>query len=73
MSGNRGVVYVGPGKVEVRGIAFPEPVDPSGRKANHGVIPRVVATHIRGSDQHMVSGVPKQCVIDPHGSLKAAA
>jgi glutathione-independent formaldehyde dehydrogenase len=56
MSGNRGVVYVGPGKVEVRNIAFPELSDPAGRKANHGVILRVVATNICGSDQHMVRG-----------------
>ncbi|MFP3786256.1 formaldehyde dehydrogenase, glutathione-independent, partial [Burkholderia sp. SIMBA_024] len=56
MSGNRGVVYVGPGKVEVQNIAFPELVDPAGRKANHGVILRVVATNICGSDQHMVRG-----------------
>ncbi|SAL62649.1 glutathione-independent formaldehyde dehydrogenase [Caballeronia choica] len=56
MSGNRGVVYVGPGKVEVRSIAFPELVDPFGRNANHGVILRVVATNICGSDQHMVRG-----------------
>jgi len=56
MSGNRGVVYVEPGKVEVRSISFPEMVDPSGRKANHGVILRVVSTNICGSDQHMVRG-----------------
>lgn len=56
MSSNRGVVYVGDGKVQVRDIAFPELVDPSGRKANHGVILRVVSTNICGSDQHMVRG-----------------
>ncbi|TCK33611.1 glutathione-independent formaldehyde dehydrogenase [Paraburkholderia sp. BL8N3] len=56
MAGNRGVVYVEPGKVEVRSIAAPELVDPFGRKANHGVILRVVATNICGSDQHMVRG-----------------
>jgi glutathione-independent formaldehyde dehydrogenase len=56
MSLNRGVVYVGDGKVQVRDIAFPELVDPSGRKANHGVILRVVSTNICGSDQHMVRG-----------------
>ncbi|REE07577.1 glutathione-independent formaldehyde dehydrogenase [Paraburkholderia sp. BL27I4N3] len=56
MSGNRGVVYVEPGKVEVRSIAFPELSDPSGRKASHGAILRVVATNICGSDQHMVRG-----------------
>jgi glutathione-independent formaldehyde dehydrogenase len=56
MAGNRGVVYVERGKVEVRSIAAPELVDPFGRKANHGVILRVVATNICGSDQHMVRG-----------------
>jgi glutathione-independent formaldehyde dehydrogenase len=56
MSGNRGVVYVGPGKVEVRTIEFPELVDPAGRKASHGVVLRVVSTNICGSDQHMVRG-----------------
>lgn len=56
MSGNRGVVYVGPGKVEVQKIPAPQLVEPSGRKANHGVILRVIATNICGSDQHMVRG-----------------
>lgn len=53
---NRGVVYMGPGKVEVQGIEFPKLVDPRGRKAEHGVILRVVSTNICGSDQHMVRG-----------------
>jgi glutathione-independent formaldehyde dehydrogenase len=56
MSGNRGVVYTGPGHVEVREIPFPEMVEPSGRRANHAVILRVVTTNICGSDQHMVRG-----------------
>ncbi|MBN3851135.1 MULTISPECIES: formaldehyde dehydrogenase, glutathione-independent [Burkholderiaceae] len=56
MSSNRGVVYVEPGKVEVANIDFPKLVDPAGRKANHGVILRVVSTNICGSDQHMVRG-----------------
>ncbi len=56
MPGNRGVVYVGNGKVEVQSIPFPELVDPRGRKASHGVILRVVTTNICGSDQHMVRG-----------------
>ena len=55
-STNRGVVYMGPGKVEVQGIDFPKLVDPRGRTANHGVILRVVSTNICGSDQHMVRG-----------------
>src|SRR3984893_16833167 len=56
MASNRGVVYVGPGKVEVRSIEYPELVDPRGKKINHGVILKVVVTNICGSDQHMVRG-----------------
>src|SRR5271156_5362080 len=56
MASNRGVVYVGPGKVEVRSIDYPKLVDPRGKKINHGVILKVVVTNICGSDQHMVRG-----------------
>lgn len=56
MAANRGVVYVSPGNVEVQDIAFPDLVEPNGKKANHGVVLRVVSTNICGSDQHMVRG-----------------
>lgn len=56
MSSNRGVAYVGPGKVEVQSIPFPELVAPNGKKAEHGVILKVLSTNICGSDQHMVRG-----------------
>ncbi|MGE4339243.1 MAG: formaldehyde dehydrogenase, glutathione-independent [Pigmentiphaga sp.] len=56
MASNRGVVYAGPGKVEVQSIDYPKLVDPRGRTAEHGVILRVVSTNICGSDQHMVRG-----------------
>jgi glutathione-independent formaldehyde dehydrogenase len=56
MPSNRGVVYVGPDKVEVRNIEYPKLVDPRGKKAEHGVILKVVVTNICGSDQHMVRG-----------------
>jgi glutathione-independent formaldehyde dehydrogenase len=56
MSGNRGVVYLGAGKVEVQKIDYPKMQDPRGRKIEHGVILRVVSTNICGSDQHMVRG-----------------
>jgi len=56
MSSNRGVVYVGPGQVEVRDIADPRLEDPKGRKIDHGVILKIVSTNICGSDQHMVRG-----------------
>jgi glutathione-independent formaldehyde dehydrogenase len=54
--GNRGVIYRGPGKVEVQDIPDPRFQDPSGRKIEHAVILKVVATNICGSDQHMVRG-----------------
>jgi glutathione-independent formaldehyde dehydrogenase len=56
MASNRGVVYVGSGKVEVRSIDYPKLVNPLGKKINHGVILKVVVTNICGSDQHMVRG-----------------
>jgi glutathione-independent formaldehyde dehydrogenase len=55
-STNRGVVYKGPNKVEVEGIDFPRLATPKGKPAEHGVIIKVVATNICGSDQHMVRG-----------------
>src|ERR1700736_161786 len=58
MPSNRGVVYLGPGKVEVRNIDFPSFRNPAGKPINHGVILKVVATNICGSDQHMVRGRP---------------
>lgn len=61
MPKNRCVVYIEPGKVNVENIDYPKLELPDGvpgrnRKAEHGVILRVVATNICGSDQHMVRG-----------------
>ncbi len=65
MAENRGVVYMGPGKVEVHDLDYPSfkiksgPGVPAGnvdREAHHGVILKLVATNICGSDQHMVRG-----------------
>jgi glutathione-independent formaldehyde dehydrogenase len=65
VTGNRAVVYAGPGRVEVHDIPFPglelrdgPGVNPAnvGRKTPHGVILEVIATNICGSDQHMVRG-----------------
>jgi glutathione-independent formaldehyde dehydrogenase len=55
MSGNRGVVYVKPGVVEVRDIEFPK-LALGNRKCEHGVVLKIVSTNICGSDQHMVRG-----------------
>jgi len=65
MADNRGVAYIGPGRVEVHEIDFPSfelkdgpGVNPAnvGRKTPHGAILRIVSTNICGSDQHMVRG-----------------
>jgi len=56
MAENSGVVYLGQNKVEVQSIDFPKMQNPAGKKINHGVILKVVATNICGSDQHMVRG-----------------
>ena len=63
MPTNRGVAYLKPGVVEVRGIDYPKlrmpksESDPfGGKEAPHGVILKVVTTNICGSDQHMVRG-----------------
>ena len=62
---NKAIGYAGPGKVEVIDTEYPEfvlkdgpGVNPAnvGRKVDHGVILKTVATNICGSDQHMVRG-----------------
>ncbi|HYF52021.1 MAG TPA: formaldehyde dehydrogenase, glutathione-independent [Planctomycetota bacterium] len=64
---NRGVVYLGPNKVEVQTIDFPKlECKEQKRKCDHGVILKVVCTNICGSDQHMVRGrttAPKGLVL----------
>src|SRR5262245_27530757 len=56
MASNRGVVYLGPGKVEVQSIDYPKMQNPKGKAIEHGVILKIVSTNICGSDQHMVRG-----------------
>ncbi len=53
---NEGVVFLGPNKVEVQHIPDPKLANPRGRPIEHGVILKVVASNICGSDQHMVRG-----------------
>src|SRR4029453_9786477 len=55
MPSNRGVAYMGTGKVEVQTIDFPK-LALGKRKCEHGVILKIVSTNICGSDQHMVRG-----------------
>ena len=65
MADNRGVAYMGTGKVEIHDIDFPTfelkdgpGVNPAnvGRKLPHAAILKCVSTNICGSDQHMVRG-----------------
>jgi glutathione-independent formaldehyde dehydrogenase len=65
MAENQGVIYMGPGKVEVQEIDYPElqlkdgpgvHPDNVGRTCHHGVVLKIVSTNICGSDQHMVRG-----------------
>jgi glutathione-independent formaldehyde dehydrogenase len=56
MATNHGVVFIGPGKVEVQSIDFPKLQNPAGKKIDHGAILKIVSTNICGSDQHMVRG-----------------
>jgi glutathione-independent formaldehyde dehydrogenase len=54
---NRGVVYLGPGRVEVQGIAYPKLyLDAQKRPCEHGVILKVIGSCICGSDVHMFRG-----------------
>lgn len=66
MASNRGVVYLGPGKVEVQSIDYPKMRNPQSKQIEHGVILKIVSTNICGSDQHMVRGrttAPKGLVL----------
>src|SRR5437879_600738 len=65
MASNRGIAYMGPGKVEVQSIDFPK-LTLGKRTCHHGVILKIVSTNICGSDQHMVRGrttAPKGLVL----------
>src|SRR5437868_2543310 len=64
MASNRGLAYMGPGKVEVQSIDYPK-LALGNRKCEHGVILKIVSTNICGSDQHMVRGRTTA----PHGLI----
>jgi glutathione-independent formaldehyde dehydrogenase len=65
MADNRAVVYHGPGNVTVESVDYPElvlkpgpgvPAGNANRQCPHGIILKVIASNICGSDQHMVRG-----------------
>ena len=53
---NRAVVFESPGTMKVEKLDFPKLEMPNGRKAPHGVILKIVATNICGSDLHIYRG-----------------
>ena len=55
-NGNRVVTFQGPMKMELKTFDFPKLVTPTGKKANHGAILKIVTTNICGSDQHIYHG-----------------
>ncbi|MEO7650047.1 MAG: formaldehyde dehydrogenase, glutathione-independent [Bryobacteraceae bacterium] len=64
MASNRGLAFMGPGKVEIQSIEYPK-LALGSRKCEHGVILKIVSTNICGSDQHMVRGRTTA----PHGLI----
>src|ERR671910_520547 len=74
---NQGVVYTGPGSVEVQDLDYPklELPEQNNRPLQHGVILKVVATNICGSDQHMARVANMATLLDifPPGSHAAVS
>ena len=54
--GNRAVVFANPQDMQVENLDFPKLEMPDGAKAPHGVILKIVATNICGSDLHIYRG-----------------
>lgn len=55
MAGNRAVVFRGMHNVTVEDIGYPK-MEAKGKPVQHGVILKIIATNICGSDLHMVRG-----------------
>src|ERR1700750_2925971 len=56
MTSNRAVTFVGPHRMEVQDKSYPKLEDPKGRKIEHAVILKLIATNICGSDLHIYNG-----------------
>ncbi|NOK07242.1 alcohol dehydrogenase catalytic domain-containing protein, partial [Myxococcus xanthus] len=55
-TGNRAVVFHGTEDLRVDTVDYPKLEMPNGQKAPHGVILKLVATNICGSDLHIYRG-----------------
>src|SRR3989475_4182147 len=64
MPSNRGLAYMGTGKVEIQSIDFPK-LALGSRKCEHGVILKIVPSNSCGSGRHMVRG----CTTAPKGLI----
>lgn len=56
MAGNRSVVFRGVKNMQVEDLGFPKLQMPNGKKAPHGVVLKIVASNICGSDLHIYRG-----------------
>lgn len=56
MAGNRSVVFRGVKNMQVEDLDFPKLQMPNGKKAPHGVVLKIVASNICGSDLHIYRG-----------------
>ncbi|MCT1804077.1 alcohol dehydrogenase catalytic domain-containing protein [Kocuria sp. CPCC 205235] len=56
MAGNRSVVFRGVKNIQVEDLDFPKLQMPNGKKAPHGVVLKIVASNICGSDLHIYRG-----------------
>lgn len=55
-NGNRAITFQGTRKMELQTFDYPKLITPTGKKANHGVIMKIITTNICGSDQHIYHG-----------------
>lgn len=55
-STNRAVVFEDVGNMRIESLDFPKLEMPNGKKAPHGVILKILATNICGSDLHIYRG-----------------
>ena len=53
---NKSICWVGPEKVEIQDKGYPKMQTPQGVPFNHGVILKVIATNICGTDLHLYRG-----------------
>jgi glutathione-independent formaldehyde dehydrogenase len=53
MGSKRGIAYLVPGTLEVHRLGFPKRIEPGGRRSDHGMILRIAAINISGTDQEV--------------------